>query len=619
MSNCIIQPLISYGIEPNARQSLIVSTSFGSYIDEPPYPSPLTHFSIGIFPIAEQYWVPIDGKYWAPVIWLANGDQLVACKDNSDLYPEVRNIKAPTEELVLAIARKMPQESLIGSMVIHHYLSTLDKEEVYKNGAWHRVRVIDLTIPEYQKPREDRVCPHCGAVGALVKHDNISHELTYHIEEDESGDFKPTFVKVILPVWHCPHCGATRREHDPLRFENTRLTESVTRKFASKFVVDHHKGSVRAAAMDCNLSDSSAAKILDYMAYDSPCAFATPLEGIERSRSNITQPTECNYNSPDKLITRMAIDEFAVRGREYICIVVDYEPRILHFYAAGNGSDTMHKLEAWSNGMIADNVAVTTDMNAAYMNTLRAYHPDLIGVYDRFHHESNAQERLEKEVHSLAHQLQENGREGDAKGLRAIPMYVLLAVDLTTLTSAQKAAFDKVMALHERIPLIREAFIELYKGFMSQNPEEAKGHMDQHILRCYQIEQQRLAASPDRIKPHTALSDYLIEQGLIDKPVPDPEASAPLTIRHAKYNKTGGAKRTGSYCSAATLANTTLKHLPELINYVKDKLTTSPLEGINNLAKVLKRASFGIKRRDRFMVRFKLVFERGFTVDDFFY
>ena len=139
--------------------------------------------------------------------------------------------------------------------------------------------------------------------------------------------------------------------------------------------------------------------------------------------------------------------------------------------------------------------------------------------------------------------------------------------------------------------------------------------MNQHLLFCDQIQEHHIAAAPSKFKLQTTLSDYLIEQGLKAKPEPDPEAFAPLTIRHAKYNHAGTTKKTGRYCPAATLGSTSLEHLEELVSYVGTGLTTGPIEGFNNLLKLLKRVSFGVKRLDRFMCRLKLVYERDIDLD----
>ena len=52
------------------------------------------------------------------------------------------------------------------------------------------------------------------------------------------------------------------------------------------------------------------------------------------------------------------------------------------------------------------------------------------------------------------------------------------------------------------------------------------------------------------------------------------------------------------------------------IGAVMQNFTTGPIEGFNNLLKVLKRASFGVKRLDRFMCRLKLIYESNFDLGE---
>ena len=256
-------------------------------------------------------------------------------------------------------------------------------------------------------------------------------------------------------------------------------------------------------------------------------------------------------------------------------------------------------------------------MSAVFMATLRKFIPSATFVNDRFHHMRNARRHLNWEIKTVVSLLKAQGRVDDAAFLSDHETIgVLFTPDLGKLNPELKERYDKAIALHERLQLIRDCYIELYMGFESKTIEEARAHMLQHLLICDQLQEIRIAASPSKIKQQTALSDYLIENGLKPKPAPDPGASAPLSIRNAKYNKTGKNKQSGNYCPAARLGNTTLEHLDELLNYVQDRLTTGPIEGFNNLLKVLKRASFGVKRLDRFMCRLKLIYESNFDLGE---
>ena len=518
-------------------------------------------------------------------------------KDNVDRYSGVPNIKAPPRPADLL--EKQNPLCYIGDFPV-----TLAEDWTDKNGTVWGILRLNLASQEYEKPRSERFCPHCGAMGTVGKHSEQTIELVYITVRH-----KPYKVKVTVPVWRCTKCRSIRREPIPFRFGNTRLTQQVFDDFKAEFTDLHHKGSIHEIALRYHISDQRVAQLFDYISYHSKDAFAIALP-IERRRSNITQITECNFLPPNFPINVMLIDEVALRRRDFITIVINPLTRQLLFYAPGRSADAIYKLNEWSNGQIAPDVKVATDMSAVFMATLRKFISGATFVNDRFHHMRNARQHLNWEVKTVVSLLKAQGRVDDAAFLSdSQTKRALFTPDLGKLSPELKERYYKAIALHERLQLIRDCYIELYMGFESDTIEEARTHMQQHMLICDQLQEIRIAASPSKIKQQTALSDYLIENGLKPKPAPDPGASAPLSVRNAKYNKTGKNKQSGNYCPAARLGNTTLEHLDELLNYVQDHITTGPIEGFNNLLKVLKRASFGVKRLDRFMCRLKLIYE----------
>ena len=525
------------------------------------------------------------------------------CKDNGDLYPGVPNIKAPP-------APADPSVRLNPFSYIGNFPATVVDDECDRNGKVWGIIEVDLTTDECQKDRSDRFCPHCGAMGTLGQHKKQTIDLVY-----VTVSHKPYKLRVTIPVWRCSKCGAIRREPNPFRFGRTKLTKQVVRDYAREFVEYGFKGSVHALAIRYNISDQRAAKLIDFFGMKSRAAFASPLV-IERLRNKISQLTDCNFIPPTQPMVCLLIDEIATCRQEFITVVISGKERKFYFYAPGRGAEGMHKLVAWGGDMIPEDVMAATDMSAVFLPTLRKYRPDGTYVNDCFHHLSNAKKHLRYEVKTVASLLDSAGRKDDAAYLRdRKTKRVLFATDIEALSEEDRARFDKAIALHERLPLIRNCYVELYSGLMAQSVEEAMEHMQKHMLCCDQVQELRIAAAKGKIKQHTALSDYLIEKGLKPKPEPDTDASAPLTIRNAKYNKPSSAKSSGRYCPAATLGSTTLEHLEELLNYVRVHITTGPIEGFNNLLKVLKRSSFGIKRVDRFMCRLKLVYEQDFDLD----
>ena len=323
------------------------------------------------------------------------------CKDNGDLYPGVPNIKTPPSP-----ANPLDKQNPL--CYIGDFPVILAQDWTDKKGTVWGTLMVDLASPEYEKPRSERFCPHCGAMGTLGKHREQTIELVYITVRH-----KPYKVIVNVPVWRCTKCHAIRREPIPFRFGNTRLTQQVFDDFKAEFTDLHHKGSMHEIALRYHISDQRIARLFDYINYHSEDAFAIALP-IKRSRSNITQITECNFLPPDFPINVMLIDEVALRRRDFITIAINPLTRQLLFYGPGRGADGIDKLCEWSNGQIAPGVIVATDMSAVFMETIRKHISDAICVNDRFHHMRNARTQLGWEVKTVASLLKVQGQVDDA-------------------------------------------------------------------------------------------------------------------------------------------------------------------------------------------------------------
>ena len=305
----------------------------------------------------------------------------------------------------------MQRNDLVGSRLIGDgYLAIQAQDDVIKKGVKWGVLVVDLTRPEYQKLREERCCPHCGAKGTLGQHRKKTMDLVYIAENG-----KPYIIRVIYPVWRCTKCKAVRGEPIPFRFKGTRLTTDVVRNYIGEFTEKHSKSSVHELSRNHFISDHQGAALLDLASY---CAIASPPEGVERSRSNITQFVECSFLLPLVAVACVLIDENAIKRRDFVTVFIDPLARHFLYYAKGRGAAAIHEFVEKFKGWIADDVNVATDMSAVFMSTLQQYLPELIGVYDRFHHMQNAKKKLEIEVQILASLLEAAGRKGDADHLR---------------------------------------------------------------------------------------------------------------------------------------------------------------------------------------------------------
>lgn len=479
--------------------------------------------------------------------------------------------------------------------------------EVDKNGV--KCLVYRLSLRDYLKDQESRVCPHCGLKGTLVVNGYKSKDLIYY----PSGPF-PSYIREELPHWKCTKCNCKRVEPSVARFERHRLTKQVAEMFCH-ILRSGYKGDIRTLSWLMYLDEHVGADLLDYCGEHGPDAFAAFPDPIKRTRDNITELGACNLKPPTEKLKIVMVDEFATSGNRLIThflIFPENGKREALFYDEGHGNGAIDKFVEWAGDKLPEDVIFISDMNASFVSRMRQHRPKGRYVHDRFHHEQNSRKHCGSELNSTAWNLAAAGRVDDAKFLLDRKTdRVLFTIDLGELKAEEKERFDKAMALDERIPVIRKCVVELHLAFESDTTEEALGHFNQHLLCCDKLQELNHSVHPERVKLRTELTDYLIEQGLKPKPAPDPEANKPITLRHAKYNSPKPPKSKGSahYCAAATLGYTTLTHFEELLNYVRYHVTTGPMEGANNLIKRLKSSSFGIKRFPRFYYRFKLIYE----------
>ena len=103
------------------------------------------------------------------------------------------------------------------------------------------------------------------------------------------------------------------------------------------------------------------------------------------------------------------------------------------------------------------------------METIRKHISDAICVNDRFHHMRNARTQLGWEVKTVASLLKVQGQVDDAAFLsNRDTIRALFTPDLDKLKPELKERYDKAIALHERLLLILDCYIELRMGFESK-------------------------------------------------------------------------------------------------------------------------------------------------------
>ena len=245
----------------------------------------------------------------------------------------------------------------------------------------------------------------------------------------------------------------------------------------------------------------------------------------------------------------LAIDELAIRkGHRYVTVVLDLERRRPVWVGKGRGNKALepfYKLLAHRG--IAP-VAVAMDMWPTYTELTMKYFPSALIVYDRFHIVANANKALDETRRLLA-------READILEAKAIKgtRWVLLR-NAERLANNPKA--------QEKLQLVARFNEPLYHAYLLK---------------------EQLRELWDTCRNDFEARDYLhdwIQQ-----------ATSSSVYPMVRFARTIAAHRCG------------------ILNWFSCRISTGPLEGLNNKIKVLKRNAYGYRDRAYFTLRILFINE----------
>ena len=248
-----------------------------------------------------------------------------------------------------------------------------------------------------------------------------------------------------------------------------------------------------------------------------------------------------------KTIRYIAVDEFAThKGHKYMTVVLDLESgEILHAQEGKDAAALAGFLRELKRGK-APLKAVAVDMSESYASAVREVFGDTVDlVHDPFHVTALASKAIDETRRDLFRTLQ--GEEKQAiKGSR-----FLLLRGLENLKPSGMTRLMTLMAANE----------PLYQAYLLK-------------------EDLRMFWNLPDAKAGEAFLDQWIEE------------ARSLDNRHFKK-----------------LATTLDTHRPGLLAYFKHRISTGPLEGLNNKIKVLKRQAYGFRDMEFFKLRLYFLHE----------
>jgi transposase len=262
-----------------------------------------------------------------------------------------------------------------------------------------------------------------------------------------------------------------------------------------------------------------------------------------------------HYSRPPlKHLRKLAIDEIATRkGHVYMTIVLDLDSGVVVFVGDGKGADSLLPFWKRLRASGARIQAVAIDMSEAYINAVEEHLPDADLVFDRFH------------------------------------MVRLLGEKLTQL----------------RRELYREAKDLLHKNVLKgtrwlllKHPENLDESRD---------EKARLAEALKLNEP-LATAYYLKDDLRQLWEQPHPTAARNFVTSWYQRAMDSGIRVMQQF--ARTLAG----RLFGIMNWFRHPISTSPLEGVNNKIKTMKRQAYGFRDQEFFKLKIYALHETKYAL-----
>lgn len=261
-------------------------------------------------------------------------------------------------------------------------------------------------------------------------------------------------------------------------------------------------------------------------------------------------------------MTRLVIDEIAIhKGHRYLTIFMDYDRRQVFEVVEGKTIKAMRPVfERLVKSGIADQItAVGCDMNAAYPQLIKEYLPNADIVYDLFHVVKMATEGVCREArHKQAADAEEKygKRSSEAAAARRLlrSSEYIIVTPPENLRPAAKDRLDEILADNQILAKLHPVIELLRHVWRARNQRES-----------------------------TDLLGEVIE-----------------LLRELKNEH--GLKKAGS------LANTLESRSEGIVKAWIHKISTGPLEGVNNRAKLLKRIAYGYRNIEFFKLKLKAAF-----------
>jgi transposase len=247
-------------------------------------------------------------------------------------------------------------------------------------------------------------------------------------------------------------------------------------------------------------------------------------------------------------IRYLAIDEFAAgKGHRYFTVIIDLDKRCPLWIGQGRSQQAVAPFFKMLKDRDIYPLAVAMDMWSAYTQAVMDHFPMAAIVYDRFHIIANANKVLDEIRRLLRRELGPLG----AKHLKGMRWILLKGRENLAGDLRAQQQLERLVQYNE--PLYKAYLLkeELRDLFHCKDPQEASARLDNWIAQAH--------------------------------------ASGVVPLKR--------------------FANTLAAHRTGILNYFRYRISTGPLEGLNNKIKVLKRKAYGYRDEAYFKLRVLFIHE----------
>ena len=326
-----------------------------------------------------------------------------------------------------------------------------------------------------------------------------------------------------------------------------------------------------------------------------------PEQNVSSLSSDIPNVSEkktwkCNFVVPDYTIRRIWIDEISMHHRHYLTFIYDVDHYDLLFVTEKNNKNAIKSFFEWGKEKIAPDLSIACDMNEPYLSAFTEVLPNCKITFDRFHIIGHVIHDLTECCKAVVSLLPDNSKAKALFNNETKDAFRIFFSRGKNLKKGERAKLNLLLKSHPDI----KAFHDIYKDILACY-DNAKSYTDfrqqiliicQNMLKIEVNSEVFTACKKDKSLFKACCYEFELDNipRILSNQGYDDEAIHQLI----NNNQVGESKIT-------KMVRRFIKHLPNIARFAESKLTTGPIEGRNNLVKLIKKAKFGIKNLDSFV------------------